>query len=57
MPDTAFLPDHIDVTSYDDWSEVSGDIRERFPIVPEPVPEPALRATLGISDRTVRKGW
>lgn len=40
------------VTSYYDWSKVSGDIRERFPIVPES----ALRATLGILERTVRKG-
>ena len=41
-----------DVTSYYDWSKVSGDIRDRFPIVPES----ALRATLGILDRTVRTG-
>jgi hypothetical protein len=40
------------VTSYYDWSKVSGDIKERFPIVPES----ALRATLGILDRTVTKG-
>ena len=40
------------VTSYYDWSRVTGDIKERFPIVPES----ALRATLGILDRTVRKG-
>ena len=40
------------VTSYYDWSKVSGDVRERFPIVPES----ALRATLGILDRTVTKG-
>ena len=39
------------VTSYYDWSKVSGDLKERFPIVPES----ALRATLGILDRTVRK--
>ena len=39
------------VTSYYDWSKVSGDIQDRFPIVPES----ALRATLGILDRTVRK--
>jgi hypothetical protein len=39
------------VTSYYDWSKVSGDLRERFPIVPES----ALRATLGILERTVRK--
>ena len=40
------------VTSYYDWSKVTGDLKERFPIVPES----ALRATLGILDRTVRKG-
>jgi len=40
------------VTSYYDWSEVTGDLKERFPIVPDT----ALRATLGILDRTVRKG-
>jgi hypothetical protein len=40
------------VTSYYDWSKVSGDIKERFPIVPEL----ALRSTLGILERTVRKG-
>ncbi len=39
------------VTSYYDWSNVSGDFKERFPVVPES----ALRATLGILDRTVRK--
>jgi hypothetical protein len=39
------------VTSYYDWSKVSGDLRDRFPIVPES----ALRATLGILERTVRK--
>ncbi len=40
------------VTSYYDWSKVTGDLKERFPIVPES----ALRATLGILDRTVRSG-
>jgi hypothetical protein len=40
------------VTSYYDWSKVEGDFKERFPIVPES----ALRATLGILDRTVRSG-
>jgi hypothetical protein len=40
------------VTSYYDWSKVTGDLRDRFPIVPES----ALRATLGILERTVRKG-
>jgi len=41
-----------DVTSYYDWSKVSDDRKERFPIVPES----ALRATLGILERTVRSG-
>ena len=41
-----------DVTSYYDWSKVSSERKERFPIVPES----ALRATLGILERTVRKG-
>ena len=41
-----------DVTSYYDWSEVNDDFKERFPVVPES----ALRATLGILERTVRKG-
>jgi hypothetical protein len=40
------------VTSYYDWSQVEGDFKERFPIVPDS----ALRATLGILERTVRKG-
>jgi hypothetical protein len=40
------------VTSYYDWSKVDGDIKERFPIVPDS----ALRATLGILERTVRTG-
>ena len=40
------------VTSYYDWSRVGGDLKERFPIVPES----ALRATLGILERTVRNG-
>src|SRR3984957_643680 len=39
------------VTSYYDWSKVSGDLKERFPIVPDS----ALRATLGILERTVSK--
>jgi hypothetical protein len=46
-------PDEItNVTSYYDWSKMTGDLKERFPIVPES----ALRATLGILERTVRKG-
>ena len=40
------------VTAYYDWSKVGDDIKGRFPIVPES----ALRATLGILERTVRKG-
>jgi len=39
------------VTSYYDWSKVNGELQDRFPIVPES----ALRATLGILERTVRK--
>jgi hypothetical protein len=39
-----------DVTSYYDWSKVSEEHKHRFPIVPES----ALRATLGILERTVR---
>jgi hypothetical protein len=38
------------VISYYDWSQVSSDFKERFPIVPES----ALRATLGILECTVR---
>src|SRR4051812_13348879 len=38
------------VTSYYDWSLVEGEFKDRFPIVPDS----ALRATLGILDRTVR---
>lgn len=38
------------VTSYYDWSKVSGDLKGHFPIVPES----ALRATLGILERTAR---
>jgi hypothetical protein len=41
-----------DVTSYYDWSKVSDEYQDRFPIVPES----ALRATLGILERTVRNG-
>ena len=40
------------VTAYYDWSDVGDDIKDRFPIVPES----ALRATLGILERTVRTG-
>ena len=38
------------VTSYYDWSKMKPEMKERFPIVPES----ALRATLGILERTVR---
>jgi hypothetical protein len=41
-----------DVTSYYDWSKVGEKHKNRFPIVPES----ALRATLGILERTVRTG-
>jgi len=43
------------VTSYYDWSEISEEWKARlaFPVVPES----ALRATLGILDRTVRRGY
>jgi hypothetical protein len=40
------------VTCYYDWSKVSSDFKEHFPIVPES----ALRSTLGILERTVRQG-
>jgi hypothetical protein len=40
------------VTSYYDWSLVKDDLKDRFPIVPES----ALRATLGILERTARQG-
>ena len=40
------------VTAYYDWTLVGDDIKDRFPIVPES----ALRATLGILERTVRTG-
>jgi hypothetical protein len=43
------------VTSYYDWSNIDPVWRERniFPIIPES----ALRATLGILDRTVKRGY
>jgi hypothetical protein len=43
------------VTSFYDWSEIDQSWREAgiFPVVPEV----ALRATLGILDRTVRRGY
>ena len=41
-----------DVTAYYDWSKVNDDIKSHFPVVPES----ALRATLGILERTVRRG-
>ena len=42
-------------TSYYDWSSIDPEWRARniFPIIPEA----ALRATLGILDRTVRRGY
>lgn len=43
------------VTSYYDWSEIDEKWRKAdiFPVIPEG----ALRATLGILDRTVRRGY
>jgi len=43
------------VTSYYDWSGIDETWKQAdiFPIIPES----ALRATLGILDRTVRRGW
>jgi hypothetical protein len=40
------------VTSYYDWSKMGDEFKDRFPIVPES----ALRATLGILERTVKQG-
>ncbi|MGK2867605.1 MAG: SRPBCC family protein [Mycobacterium sp.] len=43
------------VTSFYDWSDITDKWREAgiFPVVPES----ALRATLGVLDRTVRRGY
>jgi len=43
------------VTSFYDWSDIDQQCRDAniFPVVPES----ALRATLGILDRTVRRGY
>jgi hypothetical protein len=41
------------VTSYYDWSEIDPADKAIFPIIPES----ALRATLGILDRTIRRGF
>jgi hypothetical protein len=43
------------VTSYYDWSDIHEDWRaaDVFPIISEPT----LRATLGVLDRTVRRGY
>jgi hypothetical protein len=41
-----------DVTMYYDWSKIDDEIKDHFPIVPEL----SLRATLGILERTVKKG-
>ena len=43
------------VTSYYDWSDIDPTWKAAniFPIIPES----ALRATLGILDRTARRGW
>lgn len=40
------------MTAYYDWSKIGDDIKGNFPIVPEL----SIRATLGILERTVRKG-
>lgn len=40
------------VTSFYDWSLLEDDWKTRFPIIPDT----ALRATLGILERTARKG-
>ena len=47
--------DRTVVTSYYDWSAIDPTWKAAniFPIIPES----ALRATLGILDRTVRRGW
>ena len=39
------------VTQYYDWSKIDASWKDRFPIVPES----ALRATLGILERTARQ--
>jgi Polyketide cyclase / dehydrase and lipid transport len=43
------------VTSYYDWSQIAQEWRDAaiFPVIPEA----ALRATLGILDRTVKRGY
>ena len=41
------------VTSYYDWSMIDPEWKSIFPIIPES----ALRATLGILDRTITRGW
>jgi hypothetical protein len=43
------------VTTFYDWSDIDPEWRERdiFPVIPET----ALRATLGVLDRTVRRGY
>jgi polyketide cyclase/dehydrase/lipid transport protein len=48
-------PEGTLVTSYYDWSSISQEWRDAriFPVVPEP----ALRATLGILARTVARGY
>ncbi len=40
------------VTSFYDWSLLQDDWKERFPIIPDT----ALRATLGILERTAKRG-
>lgn len=45
--------DGTSVIAYYDWSTVSEDWKPIFPVLPES----ALAATLGILDRTVRRGY
>ena len=49
------VADGTEVTSFYDWSDIHPQWREAgiFPVIPES----ALRATLGILDRTVRRGY
>jgi uncharacterized protein YndB with AHSA1/START domain len=49
------VEDGTRVTSYYDWSDIHPEWRERdiFPVIPEQ----ALRATLGVLERVVRRGY
>jgi hypothetical protein len=46
-------PSSTRVTSYYDWTHAREDLRAIFPVISEE----ALRASLGILDRTVRRGY